>query len=891
MVQSKSHDKRKQYDDSSVEDTADKDGWFKKIGTPDSPKQTANNSRYYEQPSSSSSSQKSPSSSSVPTVSDIPFDGAVEGSCGGSTRPVSQARTKTPASSGNHAVQTNGKKRTRKTGGDFGFLKEAEKRPATRRGPVEASTSVTVAGCSQRSGKSRMIRRDGKAGHDGTGKGLATDETAKRVANSTKLNREVDYADDGDENFLRSGGKPVDTQDRPRRKRPGPCSLQRTVDGINTPPGPSRPFNSRKGRTKESSMKNSKNTRRHSGHSASLNGRYRPHPGIVPRVRQELSGLAATGMPSTLKLSKAKRTGEYLPTPRRREADRSQVVVRKAERDMMRRTNGSVVDLVDDDESHPQKRTNYESKRYTRDDGRKQRREPMKGPVTKPTATHSPSLTGLNLANTFSKNRITNLLSPSSGGGATLQMGSGTGGSSGVKIPRKKGLLNKVLVSSGSGQYGELDTEVRKNHKKLGVTRQNMYERIGSLVGLGGKAQEGSTTQVLSDVEEKVQGGRNRRGGSFDVTASKSGLFSAQYGIPAGKFHQKGTDREDVCTPKTRSQPRRSSRVRRIYGRSSTHVEILLSSGDESGSENSFKDDSKASSSKLKIGVSRIAIGKRVFKSSCSMTLEYHGMIVLGYKNIYEEQKHIQLDFDGGSILEVKYFLGSTDVQGKDSFHDKESIRPSAEKDRVETEDEDIDAFLAIRVTPDQRNGLRAYRHYAPTPRLSLDAEDFYKSYLVIEMRTQDELQELLGSMSEFPFLKPYFTKNCEILSGAGSYVQALVNDSRTEKEKRLRSRPASSRGFEENKLVLVYPFDGYENLINAEIFDNDVICGVRTENNSDSNSIEKNSECSNYESSKAKTLSSDRKRHYLTIMSEDVGRLGQGEYLNDTLIDFYLQW
>mmetsp|Transcript_22414 Transcript_22414/g.44924 ORF Transcript_22414/g.44924 Transcript_22414/m.44924 type:complete len:139 (-) Transcript_22414:103-519(-) len=133
------------------------------------------------------------------------------------------------------------------------------------------------------------------------------------------------------------------------------CSLQRAVVRTTTPPGPSKPFNSRKGRMKENSMKSSKNTRRLSGHSASLTGRNRPHLGIVPRARQELSGLAAAGMlSSTLKLSKAKRKGECLPTPRRRETDRSQVAVRKTEHDTMRWRNASIVGLVhDEDGSSP----------------------------------------------------------------------------------------------------------------------------------------------------------------------------------------------------------------------------------------------------------------------------------------------------------------------------------------------------------------------------------------------------------------------------------------------------------------------------------------------------------------------------------------------------------
>merc|ERR1719469_557819 len=124
---------------------------------------------------------------------------------------------------------------------------------------------------------------------------------------------------------------------------------------------------------------------------------------------------------------------------------------------------------------------------------------------------------------------------------------------------------------------------------------------------------------------------------------------------------------------------------------------------------------------------------------------------------------------------------------------------PSAEKDRVEMEDKDIDAFLAIRVTPNQMNGLKAFRNYVPTPKPLQDAEDFCKSFLIIEMQTQDELQKLLGSMSDFPFLKTYFLGNCKISTGAGSYVQALVKDSRTEEEKQLGYQPVSSTGSKEN--------------------------------------------------------------------------------------------
>ena len=187
---------------------------------------------------------------------------------------------------------------------------------------------------------------------------------------------------------------------------------------------------------------------------------------------------------------------------------------------------------------------------------------------------------------------------------------------------------------------------------------------------------------------------------------------------------------------------------------------------------------------------------------------------------------------------------------------------------------------------------------------------------IVLEMRHDEDFQEIL-TISRKLKLFGQITKLSpdEVIK----YSTPLVTDSKREKKRRLtmsnkqRRRSGnkiengdnmgenSSTSAQKDKdiIILVYPFDEEQSIIEEATkslcepsgmscrFENESVVWYK-ENHascSEQNATEKNDEL---------TLSSKQTKsrtHYLTIRNEDLDRLDPEEFLNDTLIDFWMRW
>jgi hypothetical protein len=259
------------------------------------------------------------------------------------------------------------------------------------------------------------------------------------------------------------------------------------------------------------------------------------------------------------------------------------------------------------------------------------------------------------------------------------------------------------------------------------------------------------------------------------------------------------------------------------------------------------------------------------------------------------------------------------------------------------------DMVLAIlRVEPTESNGFDQVSKYLR----AIDGEgDMHviskKGYIVLEFRSKGELLHLLEWMKGHSSLKPF-------LEGPGATLASLDeckefaatmldNIHREQKDRedsisspwaRTKRRGSKARNTESNskEIFLVFPFDTAEsnidaaaeslteashvveqaaatkNIGRADSSDNEENGGrvrdmrfktdrtvderVSTDtkypgNSSDSDTgIEAVVEDGNADETKKKV-----RAHYLTIRKEDMDRLEPGEFLNDTLIDFWMEW
>jgi Ulp1 family protease len=238
---------------------------------------------------------------------------------------------------------------------------------------------------------------------------------------------------------------------------------------------------------------------------------------------------------------------------------------------------------------------------------------------------------------------------------------------------------------------------------------------------------------------------------------------------------------------------------------------------------------------------------------------------------------------------------------------------------------------LAImRVSPTKSNGLDKISNYLRFLNSRNDLLRRQKGYIVLELRSRENLQRLLEWMKENDSLRPFTDDNKNLsFEDCTKYAETMLEKIALEKKERESSlsspRKRRSRGSkaktssDSNEVMLVFPFGAdeekidaaAENLTEANLVLEQVSDGAKemispkvkrpaagsnrkspiswafdrdaSEIETDNAPIE---EAATTDEAKTKA-----RAHYLTIRQEDFDRLEPGEFLNDTLIDFWMQW
>ena len=161
----------------------------------------------------------------------------------------------------------------------------------------------------------------------------------------------------------------------------------------------------------------------------------------------------------------------------------------------------------------------------------------------------------------------------------------------------------------------------------------------------------------------------------------------------------------------------------------------------------------------------------------------------------------------------------------------------------------------------------------------------------------------MLDQMRQHSDLGVWCTKDSEIeFYELDKYTKVLVDDYKKEISERMsisrrtRSGGSKMKKESENKLLLVYPFSVDEAILSNAASGLKELGGdmLGLESVEDNTSdlvtdviIQGQSDVEDASDSKVKSS----RTHYVTIRAEDIERLCPGQFLNDTLVDFWMRW
>jgi hypothetical protein len=216
-----------------------------------------------------------------------------------------------------------------------------------------------------------------------------------------------------------------------------------------------------------------------------------------------------------------------------------------------------------------------------------------------------------------------------------------------------------------------------------------------------------------------------------------------------------------------------------------------------------------------------------------------------------------------------------------------------AEKD----DKEEQVSFLAMRITPSATNGLDTFSSsYRP------DGNETVKKYILVEFRSDKDFKHLLDAVKTYPLMSAFMNDAKLDVERAKSYSKALLDDSAREAKKRRKAGTLSMKnegflaGRKESDILLIYPFPGEGELIEKAARGlSEAGASMSPDDGTDASSSDEAGKDQNSMDGKDDNEESrDKNRnrgHFLTVRVGDYERLEPEEFLNDTLIDFWMQW
>lgn len=255
-----------------------------------------------------------------------------------------------------------------------------------------------------------------------------------------------------------------------------------------------------------------------------------------------------------------------------------------------------------------------------------------------------------------------------------------------------------------------------------------------------------------------------------------------------------------------------------------------------------------------------------MFRQACRVEID-GSSVVFSYKNCIGRRrryKHEQVVFTKSSLLES--MLYNSDVP-KDSDEDNPVPYP----------------FVAVRVKPENDTGLREYCHvYKPLDKAIITR------YIVFEFLTGDECAKFCLVLEESFGKKAKYVE----MTGAEEYISALLKDNTAPQPGRKRTSSSSIeradflKGRKDDDLLLCFPFPASRQDVES------AACGLDFLGRVGRTSKVVIDGADTVPGPGDNDAAGERGRgHYVEIRVCDYERLEDGEFLNDSLIDFFVRW
>jgi len=324
-----------------------------------------------------------------------------------------------------------------------------------------------------------------------------------------------------------------------------------------------------------------------------------------------------------------------------------------------------------------------------------------------------------------------------------------------------------------------------------------------------------------------------------------------------------------------------------------------------------------------KVSAIRIAIGSNIFTAGCELafqpgTSEQH--IFLFYENKSDENSSMS----SSAISHVE--------EHKIDLSDINVLKYWVQRDEscIETQDEnnllDDMSFIVMRISPNEGNKLKkmnkVYLTNEEYSNLSGDKGDisnkddlWKRGHIVVELRDNSDFESFISAMKQ-NFLLHALLQGAELKQNEmkNKYLSVILEEKLADiqerksfetsrrRSQRLKTNYSLSQN-SQNDEMFIYPFAPMEGILDDIAQDLTELGGklCRSVHTEGKEKVEwydpkKCTEISkplddHHNEKESKTVWKSTRTHYLTILREDFDRLAPREFLNDTLIDFWMKW
>eukprot|EP00985_Skeletonema_marinoi_P016788 scaffold9065_cov239-Skeletonema_marinoi.AAC.1 len=280
------------------------------------------------------------------------------------------------------------------------------------------------------------------------------------------------------------------------------------------------------------------------------------------------------------------------------------------------------------------------------------------------------------------------------------------------------------------------------------------------------------------------------------------------------------------------------------------------------------------------IEAARIAVGKKVFKSKCELKFQFGAKdqyMLFSWNNSEGKKKTHRVSLKQDSELRgLKYYVAEEN-------DNSESVLTDGVNDSM--------TIIAFQIKPTEDNQLTIYTK-------SYDAD----SYVTVEVRDTDQFVAMLAQMEENQTFATWFSCKPEIeFYDLKEYTAALIKDTEKENNNRRRSARlsrvnAKKKSNTSEKPLLVFPFNADEEEFCTAASNLNELRLARQEPASAASGREsvqpQDSDLDDPQvDNENEKVKGSARTHYITIREDDIERLAPGEFLNDTLVDFWMKW